>query len=197
MHIKLTNGQPETYTIGQLRRDNPQVSFPKNIPDSTLAEYNVFPVVLTDRPDGEVVEEATPALVNGKWTQQWTVRSMTAEELAAYKQQARESINAIRDQKETEGFEYNGKMFDSDERSADRILVAANAATASIFAQAPFSVTWRTKDNSDMVLDANGMLALNGALASLGVALHDQARGYKASIDAAQNKAAVDAVVWV
>ena len=43
MHIKLTNGQPEIYSIGQLRRDNPQVSFPKVPSDDLLASYDVYP----------------------------------------------------------------------------------------------------------------------------------------------------------
>lgn len=46
MFIKITSGQPNQfpYTVGQLRRDNPQTSFPKNIPVETLEEYGVFPV---------------------------------------------------------------------------------------------------------------------------------------------------------
>lgn len=51
MHIKLTNGQPETYSIGQLRRDNPNTSFPKKIGDATLASYGVFPVEEIIKPE--------------------------------------------------------------------------------------------------------------------------------------------------
>jgi hypothetical protein len=69
MHIKLTNGQPEKYSIGQLRRDNPQVSFPKSIPDDTLAEYNVYPLTATEQPTYDPITqnltEGTPALVDG------------------------------------------------------------------------------------------------------------------------------------
>jgi len=43
MHLKLTNGTPAKYTLGQLRRDNPQTSFPKLIPDELLASYDVYP----------------------------------------------------------------------------------------------------------------------------------------------------------
>jgi hypothetical protein len=82
MHIKVTNGQPETYTIGQLRRDNPQVSFPKNIPDAVLAQYGVYPVVATWPPEGDVVTEGTPALNNGQWVQTWVSRDYTEEEVA-------------------------------------------------------------------------------------------------------------------
>lgn len=46
MHLKLTNGTPAKYTLGQLRRDNPQTSFPKLIPDDLLASYDVYPYAL-------------------------------------------------------------------------------------------------------------------------------------------------------
>lgn len=46
MHVKLTNGQPSQfpYSVGQFRRDNPQTSFPKVIPDTILRRNGVFPV---------------------------------------------------------------------------------------------------------------------------------------------------------
>jgi hypothetical protein len=86
MHIRLTNGLPERYTIGQLRRDNPQVSFPKNIPDDTLAEYSVYPLAATPmptyNPDTQRISEGTPELVDGVWMQAWVVTDLTIEELA-------------------------------------------------------------------------------------------------------------------
>jgi hypothetical protein len=100
MHIKLTNGQPETYTIGQLRRDNPQVSFPKSIPDATLAEYDVYPLTATERPSYDPITqnltEGTPALVNGVWTQVWDVTDATAEEIAQRKADQLENIKRQR-----------------------------------------------------------------------------------------------------
>jgi hypothetical protein len=82
MYVKLTNGQPEIYTIGQLRRDNPNTSFPKNIPDERLAEYDVYPVTALDRPTTEIWQRATrndlPTLVDGVWTLDWTVTDIPA-----------------------------------------------------------------------------------------------------------------------
>ena len=86
MHIKLTNGVPENYSIGQLRRDNPQVSFPKSIPDSTLAEFGVYPLKPTEQPQFDPmtqrVEEGTPVLQAGEWLQVWNVTPLSAEEIA-------------------------------------------------------------------------------------------------------------------
>jgi hypothetical protein len=96
MHIKLTNGVPETYTIGQLRRDNPQVSFPKSIPDDTLAEYDVYPLTPTDRPQVDHtknVAEAPAQQINGVWTQAWAVTNATPEQIA---ERTTERANSVR-----------------------------------------------------------------------------------------------------
>ena len=52
MHVKLTNGQPDQfpYTIGQFRRDNPQTSFPRQIPDTILRRYAVYEVTELEKP---------------------------------------------------------------------------------------------------------------------------------------------------
>ena len=75
MFIKLTNGIPETYTIGQLRRDNPQTSFPKDIPTDMLAAYDVYPVKRVPAPSynelTQLIRVVDPVQIDGEWTQQW------------------------------------------------------------------------------------------------------------------------------
>jgi hypothetical protein len=100
MHIKLTNGQPEKYTIGQLRRDNPQVSFPKSIPDATLAEYDVYPLTPTDRPQVNYTKNVTdgiPALIDGSWTQVWDVTAATSEEIEKRTEDKARAVRSERD----------------------------------------------------------------------------------------------------
>jgi hypothetical protein len=84
MFIKLTNGVPETYTIGQLRKDNPNVSFPKDIPLETLASYNVYPLTVADRPSYNNLTEDTvlntPTEVNGAWIQSYSVVQKSQED---------------------------------------------------------------------------------------------------------------------
>jgi hypothetical protein len=83
MYIKLNNGVPENYTIGQLRKDNNQTSFPSQISDSLLKEYGVFKVETTDYPTvgfDKNVTEGLPKLVDGVWKQTWLVSDATAEE---------------------------------------------------------------------------------------------------------------------
>ena len=66
MHIKLTNGQPEIYSIGELRRDNPNTSFPKSPSDALLAEWGVYPCTRKQRPDYDAL---TASLIDGSFEQ--------------------------------------------------------------------------------------------------------------------------------
>jgi len=91
MYVKITNGTVDTYpyNIGQLRRDNPQTSFPKKIPNEMLESYGVYTVVYTDMPSidyrtQKTEQEATPTLVDGSWTVGWTTTDKTAEEIQQY-----------------------------------------------------------------------------------------------------------------
>jgi hypothetical protein len=105
MHIKLTNGIPENYTIEQLRRDNPQVSFPKAIPDDTLAEYDVYPVTPTDQPVVEYTQnvvEGTPTQQDGEWVQVWDVTDASAEEIEQRTENRANEIRSQRNQKLSE-----------------------------------------------------------------------------------------------
>lgn len=76
------------YSIGDLRKDNPQTSFPKNPSDQMLASWDVFPVVdpgqPTHDPMTQTVDEFPPAFVVSKnrWERQWAVRPATAQEIA-------------------------------------------------------------------------------------------------------------------
>ena len=51
--VKTANGQVEQfpYTLGDLRRDNPQTSFPKVIPVEIMRRYGVYPVAGLPKPD--------------------------------------------------------------------------------------------------------------------------------------------------
>lgn len=73
------------YSFAQLRRDNPQVSYPSEPSDERLAEFGVHVVAPTAKPAitlTQNVVEATPVLVAGVWTQAWSVVAASAEEIA-------------------------------------------------------------------------------------------------------------------
>jgi hypothetical protein len=90
------------YSIRQLRRDNPQVSFPRDIPDERLADWGVYRVAKVAHPvydpETQALEEGQPVQIDGVWTQVWNVRSLTTEELKSRvpqsitKRQARQEL---------------------------------------------------------------------------------------------------------
>jgi hypothetical protein len=91
MHVKITNGNVDTYpySVGQLRRDNPNTSFPKQVPDAILAGYGVYPVTFAAQPDidertQKTEQETQPTLIGDNWTIGWTTSSKTAEEIQEY-----------------------------------------------------------------------------------------------------------------
>lgn len=71
-------------TYSDIRAANSGTSFPDLMVEQNVLDIGWFPVAATNAPScnriTEVVEEAAPAMVNGVWTQQWTVRSATASE---------------------------------------------------------------------------------------------------------------------
>lgn len=83
-HLKITNGQPEIYSIGQLGRDNPNTSFPKVPSDALLAEWGVHPYTVQDRPTVNHLTQRITATalteVDGAWTQGWEVSNQPAED---------------------------------------------------------------------------------------------------------------------
>jgi hypothetical protein len=118
MYLKLNNGVIEKYpySIGELRRDNPQTSFPKNPSDPLLADWGVFPVKPTGRPEVDYtknVTEGTPVRQKARnadgtfkadnpdtpeneaweWVQVWNITDATAEEI---EQRTQDQANTVR-----------------------------------------------------------------------------------------------------
>jgi hypothetical protein len=101
MYVKVNNGVPENYTIGQLRKDNPNVSFPRQISEETLALYDVYPVTQASTPDIDTTTQKaklndTPEQVNGAWIYNWVITDKTQEQLEKDRLLASSSIRNIR-----------------------------------------------------------------------------------------------------
>jgi len=102
MYILAPNGTAETYpySIGQLRKDSPQVSFPKVPTVALLASYGVFPVTTTERPVYDPITqnlaEGAPTVTAGVWTQVWAVTDAAPEEVEQRKADQLEGIRSAR-----------------------------------------------------------------------------------------------------
>jgi len=86
MYLRLIAGQPEVYSAGQLRKDNPNTSFPEMLSDALLAEWGVYPYTTQAVPEHDRLTQSVKVggfvEVGGAWTQGWTVSDMTAEDAA-------------------------------------------------------------------------------------------------------------------
>lgn len=86
MYIKIKNDLIEKYpySLDEFFIENSNTSFPENIPENTLAEFGIFKVELTLKPQTDytqnVVEEM-PEYINGIWKQKWSVVDKTPEEV--------------------------------------------------------------------------------------------------------------------
>lgn len=104
MYVKITNGNVDTYpySVGQLRRDNSNTSFPKRIPDAVLEDWGVYPVTAASQPSyAERVQilshDAAPTLVNGVWTIGWVVANKTSDQISQYDSDAASNNRVQRD----------------------------------------------------------------------------------------------------
>ena len=93
MYVLIKNDAVETYpySVQQLYADNPNTSFPSPTPDSTLADFGVFPVVPTSQPAYDHVTqnltELDPVQEDNLWVQQWSVTQASPEEVAERQEQ--------------------------------------------------------------------------------------------------------------
>jgi len=186
-YIKLLgSGETVSYSMSQLRVDNPQVSFPKNISDATLAEYDVYPLTLTEHPtvsDTQTYDEGVPDLVDGVWTQVWTIRDKTPEELTKDIKRKKDAIKVRRDEAINAGTLVNGMVVATDDLSQQRITGAALAATV----DASTTVRWKLPDDTFVTLTAAQIIDLAQAVRTHIQACFDRESELLAALEAGQS----------
>ena len=85
--IKATGSTVEQYpySIGLLRKDNPNTSFPKQVSSADMAAFNAYPVTETFPTVGDgqhLVKVWTPTLSGGDWILDHQAVDLTDEEIA-------------------------------------------------------------------------------------------------------------------
>ena len=102
-------------------------------------------------------------------------------------------VNQIRNQMEQGGFEYLGKIFDSDQISCIRMMGARDA-----LALAPegTTITWTCQDNSQIALSADDTIGLSIALTEWSNSCHIKASELKALIDEATSEEELNNINW-
>lgn len=133
------------YTLTDLIRSTPNVSFPKQVTNEVAASFNVYPVTPSDRPaaDHTLNFDRTAVLQDGVWVEVWSSTPATAEEIA----------ERVATQSESVRYERNALLTESDWTQLSDSPVDTPAwgtyrqALRDIPSQAgfPFDVTWPDK----------------------------------------------------
>jgi hypothetical protein len=102
MYVLIKNGVVETYpySIGNLRKDNPNVSFPRTPNETLLTQWGVFPVRIVPAPSQDYtknITEGSPENVDG-WRQTWVVTDATTDEIAQRTQAQADGVRSQRNQ---------------------------------------------------------------------------------------------------
>jgi hypothetical protein len=77
--------QQYPYSVGLLRKENPNTSFPKQVSAEDMAAFNVYPVTEvtpTVSDTQKLVKVWTPTLVGGDWVLAHEVVDLTSEDIA-------------------------------------------------------------------------------------------------------------------
>lgn len=118
-----------------------------------------------------------------------TAPEKTLDELKADKLEA---LKAERDTKEVELIEYNGHLYDYDDKARDRI----NAAIIALeLAGAEASLEWTCADNTDATVTAADLRNIIAAVAVRSNTLHIAYRTAKTTVEAAESKEDLEAIV--
>ena len=128
--------------------------------------------------------------------QYYLVSQGPKEDLAKVKAAHKGKINSWRDAAEQGGFEYLGKVFDSDPIACTRMMGSAITAQTALAARELFSIEWTCKDNSTIELTAEQLIGLTVALAKHSSLCHAKALELKSLVDSALTVAEVEAIVW-
>lgn len=113
--------------------------------------------------------------------------------LEELKEAKRAEINGARDEAEQGGFEYMGKIFDSDPVSCIRMMGASQALAN---APAETTITWTCQDNSTINLNGTEFAGLVVALATHSNTCHQKATALKAQIEKATSAEELEEIKW-
>ena len=113
--------------------------------------------------------------------------------LEQVRQEKIRALKIMRDTAEVQPIEYNGTLYDYDEKARDRI----NAAIIALELQGEgASIDWTTADNQDVKVTANDLRMVIAAVAVRSNALHTAYRKAREKVEAATTATDVEAVTF-
>lgn len=169
MYVRLIDGVASYYTITDLRRDNPDTSFPIFPSDDALASFNVYPCQSVEQPTVDYTKTVSlgePVLSTDGWVQVWNISDATPDEIYNRVEECRNSKLQEVKQNQVAAFN-NGFTFDFglqgihvlDMRNADdkanwtSLLIKTQ--TMISIGMADNTVTIRTASNKSLIVPVN------------------------------------------
>lgn len=101
MYLRIVNNQTTyPYSLQQLREDNPRISFPSEMTESVMNEFDIFEVRATPKPNDYTknISEGTPILVEGVYYQNWEQTNASESEINLRIEIKWEEIRQIRNE---------------------------------------------------------------------------------------------------
>ena len=84
MYLRIINNEINyPYSLQKLREDNPNTSFPAELTESLMNEWDIYEVRTTPKPNDYTknISEGTPILIEGVYYQNWIQTNATQSEI--------------------------------------------------------------------------------------------------------------------
>ena len=101
MYLRIVNNETTyPYSLEKLREDNPRTSFPSEMTELVMNEYNIYEVRPTPKPNDYTknISEGTPILVEGVYYQNWQQTEASSSEINSRVVAKWEEIRQIRNE---------------------------------------------------------------------------------------------------
>lgn len=123
----------------------------------------------------------------------YEVVAIPAPSLDELKQSKLTELKTIRDTEEVKPIEYNGNLFDYDDKARERI----NAAIIALSLQGEDApIDWTTADNANVTITADDLRGVIAAVAMRSNELHVKYRELKVLIESCTTKEEVENISW-
>jgi hypothetical protein len=101
MYLRIINNEINyPYSLQELRENNPRTSFPSEMTESLMNEFDIHEVRVTPKPNDYTknISEGTPILVEGVYYQNWEQTDASSSEINVRIQNKWEEIREIRNE---------------------------------------------------------------------------------------------------
>ena len=146
MYLRIINGIINyPYSLQKLREDNPHTSFPSEITESIMNEWNIHEVRQTPKPNDYTknISEETPILVEGIYYQNWVQTFATQSEIDL---RISDKWDTIREQRNILLLECDWTQLADIPQETKELWSVYRQQLRDITTQSnPFSITWPVK----------------------------------------------------